>query len=518
MEATTSKPISGVALILSAVALSIATLLIVLDYSIANVAIPYIAGDLGVSANEGIYVITAFAVGNAIILPITGWLTKRIGLVRLVFLSLLGFVVFSWVCGSSLSLPMLVTARFFQGIVSGPLIPTSQTLMISIFPKEKKARALTVWSTIVIVGPILGPILGGWIAYDYHWPWIFYINIPMGIFAAVVVATFLKPFETKKEKPPTDWLGLILLVIAVSTLQFLLDKGEQYNWLNSNIIRICIATSVISFVYLFVWEWYNKHPSLELKLLKIRSYSLSILLIGVMYANYFGSIVLIPLWLQEFMGYTPVWAGLAVAPIGILPFLFSWVAEKMVKKVKNLIPLGLSCALFSIACFVNAHFNTNISLADIAWTRLLFGAGIVFFVVPIFALCLRDLPEEKYPQGTGFFHFVRAMSGGIGTAVYTTLWVRRSAFHHSNIVSTVLPTNDPANAYYQTLERVGMSPEQQQAFINDVATKQASILGLNDSFYLMGWIFIALIPIIILARRKKRHAETPPISSHSPSS
>jgi len=515
MTIKTYEPLQGIPLIVSSIALSIAILLTVLDYSIANVATPYIAGSLAVTVDQGTFVITAFAVGNAIVLPITGWLTKRIGLVQLVFFSLIGFALFSFICGSSFTLPMLVISRFFQGLASGALIPTSQSLMVLIFSEEKRAKALAIWSTIVIIGPILGPILGGWIAYDFGWPWIFYLNIPLAIFSALIVKTILSSHETERERPKADWIGLILLVIAVISLQFSLDTGQEYDWFRSRIIRATIPISFIAFTYLFVWEWYTKECCLEVRLLKIKTYAISILTVGVNYTIYFGSLILIPLWVQQDMGYTPLQAGLAIAPIGILPLAFSWTMEKFCKKAGCFTPLLLGNLLLSFSCFVTAYMNTDASFWWIAFTRLLFGGGIALFVVPIFTLCLMDLPKEKYPSGTGLFHFVQAITGGIGTAVFTTLWIRRSAFHHANIVSTILPTNQPANEYYRILERIGTSAEQLQFFINDVASRQASVLGLNDAFFLMGWIFFAMIPIIIVAKRKKKHAKTHPLSSDS---
>lgn len=518
MEEKKLEGVSPLGRLLGAVGLCLSTFLIVLDYSIANVSIPYIAGDLAVSADQGTYVITSFAVGNAIVLPITGWLTRRFGLVRVTLFSLLGFIAFSWVCGSSFSLPMLVVARFFQGLVSGPLVPSSQSLLVSIFPQEQRQKALSIWSTIVIVAPILGPILGGWITYDFHWPWIFFINIPIGLFAAFVIRAFLKPFETPTDRPPSDWLGLFFLAIAVSTLQFTLDKGEQYDWLNSTLIRICICTSFIGFVYLIVWEWFKKNPIIELKLLKIPSYALSVFLIGTMYAMYFGSVVLIPLWLQEYMGYTPIWAGIAVAPLGIFACLFTWLLEPLIKKVGLLIPLAISCLLFSLACFVNAYFNTNVDLQLIMLTRLLFGAGILFFVVPVFSLSLCNMEKSQFPQATGLFHFVRALSGGIGTSVFTTLWIRRSAFHHSNLTSTLPQRSLSLENYEHTLSELGFNFTQKWAYINEMITQQAAMLGLNDVLYLMGWIFIALFVIMPLGKQRKRHEKTNPPAFDSPDS
>lgn len=501
---STPKPLEGSSLLLAALALSLATFLIVLDYSIANVSIPYIAGDLGVSANQGTYVITSFAVGSAIVLAISGWLTKRVGIVRLTTYSLLGFGALSWVCGVSQNLTMLVIARFIQGLLAGPLVPVSQSLTVMIFPPEKKNAALAFWSTIVIVAPIVGPILGGWISYDFHWPWIFFINIPICLFATIIIKTQLKTFETPKEKPPTDWFGLILLAVGVSSLQFLLDKGEQYDWLNSHLIVFCMVTSIVCFTYLIGWELTSKNPILALRLFKIPSYTISILYIATMYAIYFGGVVLVPLWLQEYMGYTPIWAGVAVAPIGILPLFFSGLIGKMVGKTGAILPLSISLIFFALSSFDGAYFTTNIDLWHIAISRFLFGLGILFFIVPLFQLSVRDIPNDKLPSSTGMFHFVRAMMGGVGTSVFTTMWIRRSAFHHANQVAAILPNRPAVGDYYMKLEQLGIHGEKAQAIVNDAATNQAALLALNDCFYLMGWIFIGMLAILLIGKRKKK--------------
>ncbi|NGX47935.1 MAG: Multidrug export protein EmrB [Chlamydiae bacterium] len=498
-----SKHLKGSRLFLAMLALSLATFLIVLDYSIANISIPYIAGDLAVSTNQGTYVITSFAVGSAISLPISGWLTKRVGLVRLTVLSLLGFIALSWVCGISRNLTMLVIARFVQGLAAGPLVPTSQSLTMMIFPPEKKNKALAFWSTVVVVAPIVGPVLGGYISYDIHWSWIFFINIPIGLFAAFIIQMLLKPFETAKEKMPTDWMGLILLAIGVTCLQFLLDKGEQYDWLHSPLISTCAIISTICFVYLIVWQLIGKNPILDLRLFKIPSFTVSVLYIATMYAIYFGGVILVPLWLQEYMGYTPIWAGIAVAPIGLMPALFSNLMGKMVSKIGAIIPLGISILLFALSSFDGAYFTTNVDLWHIVFSRFLFGCGLLFFIVPLFHLSVRDVPMEKLPTSTGMFHFVRAMMGGVGTSVFTTLWIRRSAFHHANQVATILPNRQPVDDIYAQLNGLGITGERSQAVINDMATNQGAMLGFNDCFYLMGWIFIGMLAILLIGKRKR---------------
>lgn len=502
IQKTAPQFLEGLPRILSIFALSVATFLIVLDYSIANVSIPYISGDLGVSTDQGTYVITSFAVGNAIILPMTGWLTKQIGAVKLLILSLLGFVFFSWMCGAALSFSMLIVCRFFQGMVAGPLIPLSQSLIVATNPPEKKNAVMAIWSVIVITAPVIGPILGGWISYDYVWPWIFYINIPVGLLSAFLLWLYLKPFETPIVKTPVDWMGFILLAIAVSSLQFILDKGEQYDWFRSNLIFSLAIISALGFLYLFIWEYFHKHPLIELNLLKIRSYAVSILYIMVMYANYFGSIILVPLWLQTNMNYTSIWAGIAVAPLGIAPFLFSTLSGWMITKYGNIKPLFLCFILFSISCFYSAYFDTDVDLMHIWISRFLMGCGLVFFITPLMALSIQDIPIEKLPSSTGFFHFVRAMFGGVGTSIFTTMWVRRSAFHHERIGSNLTSYSQNFQEYLSDLKQQGIEGVKALAFTNDQLNNQSAMMSINDCFYLMGWIFLGLIFFLPLGRKK----------------
>ena len=494
--------LEGVPRILSIFALSIATFLIVLDYSIANVSIPYISGDLGVSVDQGTYVITSFAVGNAIILPMTGWLTKQIGAVKLLILSILLFVLFSWLCGAAANFPMLVTCRFLQGMVAGPLIPLSQSLIVTTNPPEKKNKVIAIWSMIIITAPVLGPILGGWISYDYVWPWIFYINVPVGLLSAFLLWIYLKPFETPIVKTPVDWVGFLLLAISVSSLQFILDKGEQYDWLNSNLIFTLTIISSVGFIYLFIWEHFHPHPLIELNLLKIKSYAVSIFYIMVMYANYFGAIILVPLWLQTNMNYTSLLAGIAVAPLGIAPIMFSTFSGWMITKFGSIPPLFLCFIIFSASCFYTAYFATNVDIFHVELSRFLMGCGLVFFITPLMALSIQDIPADKLPSATGFFHFVRAMFGGVGTSVYTTMWIRRSAFHHERIGSTITAYSENTKEYIASLKNLDMQGVKALAFTNAEVNNQAAMMSINDCFYLMGWVFLGLILFLPLGRKR----------------
>jgi DHA2 family multidrug resistance protein len=501
------KPLSGWLLFIVTIALSTATFMFVLDYSIANVSIPYISGDLAVSYDQGTYVITSFAVGNAIALPITGWLTKKIGAVKLICISLLFFTIFSWTCGASPNFQFLVISRFLQGLASGPMIPLSQTLLIMSNPPEKKNTALALWSTIVVTAPIAGPMLGGWISYDYKWPWIFYINIPVGILSLIAIWLILKHRETPRQRAPVDWLGLIFLAVGVTCLQFLLDKGEQYDWLRSNLILSCAIASFISFTLLIVWSLTTQDPLIELKLFKIPSYALSVFYIGVIYAIYFGSVVLVPLWLQTSMNYTSIWAGIAVAPIGIAPFICGPFMGKAINKFGAPALLGICFVLFSISCFYTAYFNTDVDIWHIGLSRFFLGCALIFFITPLFALSLQDVSQSKLASASGIFHFVRAMAGGVGTSIFTTLWTRRSAYHHARIGENLTPFSDQTTSYLNQLNSLGLEGQKGLAQMNLALNQQADMLSINDCFFLMGGIFLSLLIVLPLSRIKKGSQE-----------
>lgn len=508
------KPLSGFPLFCISVALSLATFMIVLDYSIANVSIPYISGDLGVSVDQGTYVITSFAVGNSISLPITGMLTKRIGAVKLIMLSLSFFVLFSFTCGGAWNLQTLIISRFLQGLCSGPLIPLSQTLIVMSYPPEKKNSAIAFWSAIVIVAPILGPILGGWISYDYHWPWIFYINIPVGILSLLSIFIFLRNRETPKEAVKIDWIGLSLLAIGVSSLQFLLDKGEQYDWMNSNLIRTMAITSFISFTLLLTWCSTTTAPLIDLNTFKIHSFALSVFYIALIYSIYFGSVVLVPLWLQTQMNYTPIWAGLAVAPIGIIPFFFSLWIGKLVSRYGILPLLAICFILLSFSSFYTAYFDTGVDIYHIGFSRFLLGCGLLFFVTPLFSLSVQDVPNLQLASATGVFHFVRAMFGGVGTSIFTTMWIRRSAYHHAIIGENLTPFSDQTTNYLATLRELGLKNNKGLEALNDALNQQASMLAINDCFYLMGWVFIGLILFLPFGKGQGKAQPSTSSSSH----
>ncbi|MGE5196672.1 MAG: DHA2 family efflux MFS transporter permease subunit [Anaerolineae bacterium] len=498
------QPLKGLGLGLATFALSLAAFMQVLDTSIANVSIPYIAGDLAVSVNQGAWVITSFAVGNAISLPLTGWLAQRIGAVRLMILSTLLFSIWSWLCGAATDFGFLIVSRFFQGIVGGPLIPLSQSLLLQNYPEEKKNFGLSFFLTVIVVGPILGPILGGWITEDYRWNWIFYINIPVGLLSSFINWQVLKNRESIKIKTPSDWIGLLLLIIGIGSLQILLDKGEQWDWFSSNKIRLLGGVSLICLVLLYIWERTQRHPLLDLDLFKNRNFAVGTFITSISYMIFFGAIVITPLWLQTQMGYTAYWAGLAVAPMGILPFFFTIPIAKLMNRVKLRYLIFLCFFILCITFFIFSNFTTDISFEKIALSRLLLGLAICFYLNPLVAISHQSISSEKLSSASGLFHFCRIFAGGAGTSLFIYLWDRRAILHQLHLGEFVNRYNQNTEQILSQIQTLNISFNSQKALLETLNQAQGYMLATNDIFWFSAWICIGMIPFIFLFKKKKR--------------
>lgn len=497
------KPLLGITLFIGAIALSLCTFMQVLDYSIANVSIPYISGDLAISVNDGTWVITMFAVGNAICLPLTGWFTRRFGSIRVMIVSVFLFTFFSWLCGMSISIKMLVVMRFIQGFVAGPLIPLSQSLMIMSFPKEKKNLALALWNMVAVVGPIAGPILGGWITYNYSWPWIFFINIPIGIFCTLAIRMIYKERETKIEKIQIDKVGIILLAFAVSALQIILDQGQQLDWWRSNIILVLTTVSVLSFVFLFIWELHHDNPIIDLRMFRNRNFALGTAITALSYMLLFGTIVISPLWLQEMMGYTAYLAGLAVSTMGIIPFCTVLLVAKLMDRVRLKYLIMLSFLLYGLSLLYFSTFTTDVTFEKVALSRLYFGIGICTWLAPLTAITFARVPQEKLATGQGIFHFFRILMGGVGTSIFITTWERRATHHHSNLVDSINPFNPTSKELFSDLNRFDIAGKKALQMVDTMAWQQAYMLSTNDIFWVGGWTFFFFILLSILFKKRK---------------
>jgi len=499
------QPLSGMPLVLGTISLSLATFMNVLDTSIANVSLPAIAGDLGVSATQGTWVITSFAVANAIAVPLTGWLTQRFGAVRLFTMSVLLFVVASWLCGLAPSLEALIGFRVMQGLVAGPMIPLSQTLLLSSYPKAKAGTALALWGMTTLVAPVVGPLLGGWITDNMSWPWIFYINVPVGIVAGGVTWMLYRHRETPRRKLPIDNLGLALLVLFVGSMQLMLDKGKELDWFASpTIVTLCLL-AVVGFAVFLVWELTDRHPVVDLTLFKERNFAFGSLSLSVAYGVFFGNVVLLPLWLQQWMGYTATWAGMALAPVGVLAIMLSPLVGK---KVNQWDPRWMATGaffVFALVLWMRSHFNTQTDLMSVMIPTIIQGAAMSFFFIPLTTITLSGLPPERIPAAAGLSNFVRITAGAVGTSISTTLWENRATLHHAHLTEHLAVGNAIAGQTLDGLQSLGMSQAQALATINRLIDQQAFTRAADDIFLGSAWLFLGLVVMIWFTKRPAKH-------------
>jgi DHA2 family multidrug resistance protein len=484
-------------------ALSLAVFMNVLDTSIANVSLPAIAGDLGVSPDQGTWVITSFGVANAISLPLTGWLTRRFGQVKLFVTSVALFVLASFLCALAPNIGLLILFRIMQGAVAGPMIPLSQALLLSSYPKAKSGTALGMWSMTTLVAPVVGPVLGGWITDNIAWPWIFYINVPVGIGAGIATWMIYRTRETPAAKIPIDKVGLGLLVVWVGSMQVLLDKGKDLDWFNSGQIVTLAVLAVVGFALFLVWELTEEHPIVDLTLFKIRNFTVSTVAMLCAYGLFFGNVVLLPLWLQQYMGYTATLAGLVLAPVGVLAILLTPFIGRFSHKVDPRIFVTVSFVVFALVFFMRANFNTNANIKVLLIPTVIQGIAMATFFVPLLSLGLSTLTPDRIPAASGLINFARITAGSFGTSIVTTLWDRRATLHHAQLVEHLTRSDPVAAQAFSNLGSTGLGTDQSYEFLNRMVDQQAFMLSADDIFYVSGGMFLVLIVLVWFAHPQK---------------
>jgi DHA2 family multidrug resistance protein len=493
-------PLEGRDLILGTLALSLATFMNVLDASIANVSIPAIAGDFGVSPNQGTWVITSFAVSNAIAVPLTGWLTQRFGSVRLFVASVLLFVLTSWLCGAAPNLETLIAMRVVQGLVAGPMIPLSQSLLLQSYPAPKAGTALALWSMTTLVAPVLGPLLGGWITDNISWPWIFYINVPIGLLSAGLTWSLYRTRNSPTRKLPIDAVGLGLLVVWVGSLQVMLDKGKELDWFASGQIVALAVTAVVGFAFFIVWELTEEHPIVDLSLFARRNFWIGTLAISLGYGVFFGNVVLLPLWLQQHMGYTATLAGFVLAPIGLFAILLSPLVGKNVGKTDPRIMATVAYLVFALVLWMRSRFNVQADMTTLILPTIVQGVAMAFFFIPLVALTLSGLPQERVPSASGLSNFARITAGAFGTSIATTAWEDRSILHHAQLTESIAHGSPATRQALDGLAAAGLDPQQSLLQLNRLVDQQAYMLGADDIFRVSALFFLLLIAVVWLAR------------------
>src|ERR1700742_260903 len=488
-------PLKGGQLAITAIALALGTFMQVLDTTIANVSLPTIAGNLGASTDQSTWVITSFAVSNGVAVPLTGWLMQRYGVVRTFVAAVLMFTVASLLCGIAWSLNSLIAFRILQGAVSGPMIPGSQALLISIFPANQRATALGIWSITTLVAPILGPILGGYISDNIHWGWIFLINVPVGLIAAFLCWNNLKDRETPTRKLPIDRVGLAMLVIWVGALQIMLDTGKDADWFSSPVIVIEAVVAAFVFAAWVIWEIGETYPVVDLSLFKRRNVALGTLAFCLGYAVFFANVLLLPLWLQTNIGYTATWAGLVAAPSGAVAVLLTPIAARFMARIDARILATIAFVAFAISYFMRANYTEAAGFWDYVWPLAVQGVAMSTFFVAMLTISLDGIPPERIPSASGISNFTRITAGGFAASIITTMWDRREALHQSRLADGATAYSPWFQAAMDHLHKLGLDDLHAYALLARQLTVQAYTMASDDLFWISGWLSLAMIPI-----------------------
>jgi DHA2 family multidrug resistance protein len=499
-DAQPLPPLHGSALVLLTIAVAFSTFMEVLDMTIVNVAVPHIAGSLGVSSSEGTWTISSYSLASAIMQPLTGWIARRFGEVKTFVFSVMLFVVFSMLCGLATSMPMLVVARLLQGAGSGPMVALSLTLLLSSYPKAKQGIALALWAMTVVVAPIFGPILGGWLTDNFSWPWIFYINVPVGLLAAAITWSLLRKRETKIFQTPIDVIGLVLLVAGVGSLQFMLDNGNDHDWFSSPMIATLGLVALVCLTFLIAWELNAKHPVVDLSLFRRRNFTVGVSAQSLGMFAFFGINVVFPLWLQTTLGYTATWAGLATAPVGILAFLLAPILGRNLHRLELRAVVTFAFIVFAGTSYWFSTFDSSASFNSLILPRFVMGIAIPCFFIPLNQIYLAGLPSEQIASATGLANFFRTLGSSVSTAVSVTLWQHRGIWHHATLTENVTAASQPANQVLQQLTHTGLSQAQALGITDQLLNKEALTLAVNDIFWLCAILFVLLIPVLWFAR------------------
>jgi MFS transporter, DHA2 family, multidrug resistance protein len=497
------EPLRGPALLLLTIAAALSTFMEILDITIANVSIPTIAGALGVSTSQGTWIISAYSVSAAIAVPLTGWLARRIGEVKLFTISVLMFTLMSALAAFSVNLPMLVGFRLLQGLVSGPMVPLSQTLLVRNFPPEKRGAAMGLWAMTVILAPIAGPLLGGYISDNYHWSWIFLINIPIGLFGGLTIWSLMRHRDSPTVKAPLDVIGLVLMVVGIGSLQLMLEIGKDYDWFASSFITALGVIAVVAITFFIAWVLTSNYPIVELQLFRDQNYRYGVILLSVGFMTYFGTVVIVPLWLQTVMGYTSAQAGMAMAPIGIFTLILSPIIGRNIARLNLRLMATFAFIVMGAISLWNSQMTLDVGFWDIVNPRLVQGIGMACFFLPVQSLMLSNITPDRMAAASGLSNFLRTLGAAIGTAISVTAWEHLSATHHARLMESVTVYSPASNDYLAKLQSAGLSLEQAYGVIERSVNAQSFMLATNEFFMFCALAFFALTGIVWLTRPKK---------------
>ncbi|MDB6063670.1 MAG: drug resistance transporter, drug:H+ antiporter-2 family protein [Verrucomicrobiaceae bacterium] len=499
----TQLPLDGTPLVILTLALATATFIEVLDTTVANVAVPAISGAMGVSTGQGTWVISSYTMAAAIAVPLTGWLAGRIGEARLFLTSVLLFTLASTACALSTSMTSLVICRALQGFLSGPMVPLSQTLMLRAFPAERRAQAIALWGVTVLLAPIFGPVIGGWLVDDHSWHWIFLINLPIGLIAFATCFSLLPPDAGPRTTTPIDGIGIGLLVIGVGSLQAALDLGREHGWFDSMLITGLIVTAAITLGALLIWEAGERYPVVDLSVFRDRNYSFSLAIISVGMMGFALVGVIFPLWLQTVMGYSAFNAGLAMAPFGVLALGAAALVSKFGENVDPRAIASLGFIVFCGSLLWDAHFSLSMTFWQVATPGFILGIGLPCFFIPMVAVMLSHIPDDKLASATSLSNFLRTLAFAFGTAISVTLWDSRGNYHYGTLAQDVTPISAGTKVYLGSLKGIGIADGFRLHTIEQATQQQSYMLATNDMFFMTSMLCLALAGCVWLTRPKR---------------
>ncbi len=498
---------------LVAVAVMSSAVMEVLDTSVVNVSLPHIAGSLASTVDQATWVLTSYLVANAIVLPITGWLSNHFGRKRLLTTVVTGFTLSSVLCGLAPSLPWLVFFRILQGTTGGGLQPLSQAVLLEEFPPEKRGTAMAVWGMGIVVMPILGPIVGGWITDSYSWRWVFFINLPIGIASIILIRLFIfDPAYIRRRSRTVDFWGLGLLALWVASLQIMLDKGQEDDWFSSHFILTLAIVAAAGFVAFVIREFATNEPIVHLRLLGVRTYAAGVFLIAVLGMILYGGLVILPLFLQELLHYTALTAGELTSPRGVGTMIFMPVAGYLLGKrfdSRKMMSVGMVAAGLSLFGF--AQMTLDVPVSYVVWMGILQGCGMGLLFVPLTTTTMDPIALPEMGYATSIYSLTRNLGGSVGIAFATTMQLRRAQFHQNVLIAHLTPATP---AYRAALARItayltarGFNPANAGhaalGLLYGMVRQQADYASYLDVFAAFGWIFFAAIPFLWLMRRPR---------------
>ena len=499
---------------LIAIAVMSSTFMEVLDTTVVNVSLPHIAGSLSSSTNEATWTLTSYLVANAIVLPMTGWLAGRFGRKRLLLLAVTGFTTASFFCGLAPSLGFLIFFRIIQGACGGGLQPLSQAVLLESFPAEKRGQAMAFWALGIVVAPMLGPVMGGWLTDNYSWRWVFYINIPVGVIAILMTRFFIfDPPYIRRSSDRVDYWGIGMLALGIGALQILLDKGQEEDWFSSDWITGLAIVSGIALLIFVIRELSVDHPVVELRVFRIQTYATGVFLMTVVGFVLYGSLVLLPIFLQTLLAYPAVQAGIAMAPRGLGSFIAMPVVGAIMARFdpRKLLLIGIGTASFTL--FQLSWLNLDAGYWQIFWPQILQGIALAFLFVPLTTATMSPIAPERMGNATSIFNLMRNIGGSTGIAAVTTLIARREQVHTNILGEHLNPYDFGARMRLKGLTAVfiskGSDPpsaaHRAYAALFGMVQRQAAMQSFVEAFWLLGIIFLAITPLIFVMRRPKAH-------------